>query len=168
MGRFIATAFLSILWGNLCATSQNLSDEGKPFAKLSELALRDGIDTHIPSRLSQKLGITPGYPKKVKVKQIAFQKDDKTVVAFNVSKRFQDDLVIFVMTDKDLILYLTSPEGVLRKVVHSEKVPAEPTGVRVTEIPLSAAKDGFEKEKQCWLQVKADERWPSSCGKTKQ
>ena len=164
MGRITATALLSILFGNLCATSQNLSDERKPFAKLSELALRDGIDAHIPSRLSQRLG----YSRRLNVKQIAFQKDDKTVVAFNVSKRDQDDLVIFVKTDKDLMLYLTSPEGVLRKVVHSEKVPAEPTGVRITEIPLSAAKDGFEKEKQCWLQVKADERWPSSCGKTKQ
>jgi hypothetical protein len=168
VGRLIATAFLSILLGNLCATSQNLSDEGKPFAKLAELALRDGIDAHIPSQLSQKLGITPGNPKKVKVKQIAFQKDDKTVVAFNVSKRDQDDLVIFVKTDKDLMLYLTSPEGVLRKVVHSEKVTDEPTGVRITEIPLSVARDGFEKEKQCWLQVKADKKWPSSCGKTKQ
>lgn len=168
MGRFVATAFLSILLGNLCATCQNLSDEGKPFAKLAELALRDGIDAHIPSQLSQKLGITPGYPKKVKVKQIAFQKDDKTVVAFNVSKLDQDNLIIFVKTDKDLMLYLTSPEGVLRKVVQSEKVPAEPTGVRITEIPVSVARDGFEKEKQCWLQVKADKKWPSSCGKTKQ
>ena len=168
MGWFIATAILYILSTNLCATSQNLSDEGKPFTKLAEIALRDGIDAHIPSRLAQKLGITPGYPKKVKVKQIAFQKDDKTVVAFNVSKRYQDDLVIFVMTDKDLMLYLTSPEGVLRKVVRSEKLPADATGVRITEIPVSVAKDGFEKEKQCWLQVKADERWPSSCGKTKQ
>ena len=164
MGRFSATALLSILLAYLCATSQNLSDEGKPFAKLAELTLRDGVDAHIPSRLSQRLG----YSRRLNVKQIAFQKDDKTVVAFNVSKRDQDDLVIFVKTDKDLVLYLTSPEGVLRKVVHSEKVPDEPTGVRITEIPLSVASDGFEKEKQCWLQVKADERWPSSCGKTKQ
>ena len=168
MGRFIATALLSVLLANLCAISQNMSDEGKPFAMLFELALRDGIDAHIPSRLSQKLGVTPGYSRKLNVKQIAFQKDDKTVVAFNVSKRDQDDLVIFVKTDKDLMLYLTSPEGVLRKVVHSEKVPAEPTGVRITEIPLSVARDGFEKEKQCWLQVKADKKWPSACGKTKQ
>ena len=168
MGRFSATALLSILLAYLCATSQNLSDEGKPFAKLAELTLRDGVDAHIPSRLSQRLGITLSYSKKLNVKQIAFQKDDKTVVAFNVSKQDQDNLVIFVKTEKDLMLYLTSPEGVLRKVVHSEKAPAEPTGVRITEIPLSVASDGFEKEKQCWLQVKADERWPSSCGKTKQ
>ena len=168
MGRFIGTAILFVLLGNLGATPQNLSDEGKPLAKLSELVLRDGVDAHIPSRLSQKLGITLGYPKRVKFKQIAFQKVDQTVVAFNVSKLDQDDLIIFVMTDKDLMLYLTSPDGVLRKVVRSEKVPAEPTGVRITEIPVSVAKDGFEKEKQCWLQVKADERWPSSCGKTKQ
>jgi hypothetical protein len=168
VGRFIATALLSVLLGNLCATSQNLSDEGKPFAKLSALALRDGVDAHIPSQLSQKLGIIPSYSRKLNVKQMAFQKDDNTVVAFNVSKRDQDDLIIFVKTEKDLMLYLTSPEGVLRKVVRSEKVPAEPTGVRITEIPVSVARDEFEKEKQCWLQVKANERWPSSCGKTKQ
>jgi hypothetical protein len=166
VGRVVVTILLALT--AFPASPQKAKNAGKPFASLAERVLHgEGHDSHLPPNISHELGLTSKLGA-VNVKQIAFPLNQKEVIGFNVCLENHRDIVIFWISDTAWTYYLTSPEGVLRKVVHSEKVPAEPTGVRVTEIPLSAAKDGFEKEKQCWLQVKADERWPSSCGKTKQ
>ena len=69
------------------------------------------------------------------------------VQGFDVSAANKNDVVVFVVneTTKDQTLYLTSKQGVLRKVV----TVGEGIG-RVQKI-TSKDRKAFEKEKQFWL-----------------
>lgn len=59
----------------------------------------------------------------------------------------KNDIVLFVVDEKanDQTLYLTSPEGTLRKVVSVE------AGVGMVRRITDKDKKAFEKEKQFWL-----------------
>lgn len=69
------------------------------------------------------------------------------VRGLDVSVANQNDIVLFVVdeTANDQVLYLTSPEGTLRKVISVEAGVG--TVRRITDNDMKA----FEKEKQFWL-----------------
>lgn len=71
-----------------------------------------------------------------------------TVVrGFDVSVANKNDIVLFVVeeTANDQMLYLSSPDGILRKVV--SVTAGVGRVVRITD----TTKKAFEKEKQFWL-----------------
>ncbi len=69
------------------------------------------------------------------------------VQGFDVSVGNKRDIVLFVVDEnaKDQNLYLTSPEGTLRKVVSVKA--GEGSEVRISDNDRKA----FDKEKQFWL-----------------
>ena len=69
------------------------------------------------------------------------------VQGFDVSITNKNDIVLFVAdeTGKDQNLYLTSPEGTLRKVVSVKAGVGD--AVRITE----KDEEAFKKEKQFWV-----------------
>ena len=71
----------------------------------------------------------------------------KRVQGFDVSVTNKNDIVLFVVDEsaKDQTLYLTSPEGTLRKAVAVKAGIGEV--VRVTE----KEKVAFQKERQFWM-----------------
>lgn len=71
----------------------------------------------------------------------------KVVQGFDVSTANNNDVVIFVVneTTNDQTLYLTSKEGVLRKVVKVE------AGVGRVQKITGIDRKSFEKEKVFWL-----------------
>lgn len=74
-------------------------------------------------------------------------REGNLVKGFDVSVTNKNDIVLFVVdeTAKDQTLYLTSPEGTLRKVVSVKA--GEGKVVRPTEDDRKA----FQKEKQAWV-----------------
>jgi hypothetical protein len=71
----------------------------------------------------------------------------KVVQGFDVSKANKNDVVLFVANEatNDQTLYLTSKEGVLRKVVTVKE------GVGQAQKITGEDRKAFEKEKQFWL-----------------
>ena len=69
------------------------------------------------------------------------------VQGFDVSVTNKNDIVLFVVDEaaNDQTLYLTSPEGTLRKVVSVK------AGVGEVSPITDKAKKAFEKEKQFWV-----------------
>lgn len=146
------------------AGSQQAKNEEKPFATLSDRALgKWGHDAHLPPNISKELGVIPQREGGVDVKQIVFHLSPGEIIAFNVSTQNHGNIVIFRITDTDWSYYLTSPEGVLRKAVHFQKAPTESTEFYPLKIPASLARDGFQKEKQCWSEVAKTWRLGPSC-----
>ena len=69
------------------------------------------------------------------------------VQGLDVTVANENDIVLFVVdeTPNDQTLYLTSPEGTLRKVVSVK------AGVGAVERITDTNKKAFEKEKQFWV-----------------
>ena len=135
------------------AASQQAKNEEKPFATLSDRALgKWGRNAHLPPNISHELGVS-SKQEAVDVKQIVFHLNEQEIVAFNVSVQNHKNIVIFRITDKAWTYYLTSPEGILRKAVHFQKESTDSTEFYPQTISRSLAKDGFQKEKQCWSEV---------------
>ncbi len=106
--------------------------------------LKEGLHAKLPPHLSTLLGLS--NEEECNVMQ-GVVRTGKVVQGFDVSAANKNDVVLFVVneTTNDQTLYLTSKEGVLRKVVIVEE------GVgRVQEITGKDRK-AFEKEKVFWL-----------------
>jgi hypothetical protein len=71
----------------------------------------------------------------------------KVVQGFDVSLANKNDVVLFVVneTTNDQTLYLTSPEGTLRRMVSVEG------GIGKVRRITNQDRKAFEKEKQSWL-----------------
>ena len=116
----------------------------KRMVQAVDKTLQEGLHAKLPPHLSTLLGLS--QEKECLVMQ-GVVRTGKVVQGFDVSTANKNDVVLFVVneTTNDQTLYLTSKEGVLRKVVTVEE------GVgRVQEVSGEDRK-GFEKEKQFWL-----------------
>ena len=106
--------------------------------------LREGPHAKLPPHLSTLLGLSK--EEECHVMQ-GVVRTGKVVQGFDVSKANKNDVVLFVVneTTNDQTLYLTSMEGVLRKVVKVEE------GVGRVEKITGKDREAFEKEKAFWL-----------------
>ncbi|MBZ5627314.1 MAG: hypothetical protein LAO06_00430 [Acidobacteriia bacterium] len=141
---------LLALLATLSGASERASVKA-PFRPFSALVLQDGADANIPPNLSHMLGLVPD-PATVYVKQ-ASHREGPVIRTFNVCKEKHEDIVIWTWQESGgphSTLYLTSPQGTLRRAVRTE---TQPDGtIQATHISISAAKAGFQKEKQYWLE----------------
>ena len=113
-------------------------------ARAVDKTLQEGLHAKLPLHLSTLLGLS--QEEECQVMQ-GLARTGKVVQGFDVSTANKNDVVLFVVneTTNDQTLYLTSKEGVLRKVVTVDK------GVgRVQKITRQDRK-AFEKQKQFWL-----------------
>ena len=114
------------------------------FAQAADTTFRKGLHAMLPPHISKLLGLSnetecPVFQGVVRTKNL--------VQGFDVLVANKKDIVLFVVdeTANDQTLYLTSPEGTLRKVVSVKAgVGAE---VRIADRERKA----FENEKQFWV-----------------
>jgi hypothetical protein len=106
--------------------------------------LQEGLHASLPPHLSTLLGLSGEQESLVRQ---AVVRTGKVVQGFDVSTANNNDVVLFVVneTTKDQTLYLTSKDGVLRKVVTVEE------GVGRVQKVTDEDRKAFEKEKQFWL-----------------
>ncbi len=106
--------------------------------------LQEGLHANLPPHLSTLLGLTK--EEECHVMQ-GVVRSGKIVQGFDVSTANKADVVIFVVneTTNDQTLYLTSREGMLRKVVKVEK------GVGRVQKITGEDRKMFEKERVFWL-----------------
>jgi hypothetical protein len=116
----------------------------KRMAVAADKTFREGMHGKLPPHISTLLGLS--QEEECPVMQ-GVVRTGEVVQGFDVSIANQKDIVLFVVDEaaKNQTLYLTSPEGTLRKVV------AVKAGVgdvaRITDNDRKA----FAKEKQFWL-----------------
>jgi type II secretory pathway pseudopilin PulG len=114
-------------------------------AQAADKTLREGLHARLPPHISTLLGISSD-DKECPVMQSVLR-NGRVVKGFDISKANKNDIVLFIAdeTTNDQTLYLTSPEGKLRRVVSVE------AGVgRVRQIN-EEDKQAFEKEKEISL-----------------
>jgi hypothetical protein len=147
----------------LPALAQQANNAEKPLAPMVSRTLHDmGKDAQMPPTLSNLLGLTPRR-EAVAVKQVAAKIRGTDMIGFNVSAKNHEDIVIFRETPTVRTYFLTSPEGVLRKVIEVRK-PASGEGEFVTsELRPSTMTKLFDKEKQCWMDVAKNKELSSVC-----
>jgi len=145
----VAVAFLLTVVMFVSATRAQVapsssSQARKRMARAVDRTLQEGLHAKLPPHISTLLGLS--QEGECPVLQGAVR-TGKVVQGFDVSTANKNDVVLFVVneTANNQILYLTSKEGVLRKVV----VVEAGTG-RVQKITGEDRK-AFEKEKQFWL-----------------
>ena len=116
----------------------------KRMVRAVDKTFQEGLHAKLPPHLSTLLGLS--QEQECPVMQ-AMLRTGTIVQGFDVSAANKNDVVVFVVneTTKDQTLYLTSKQGVLRKVV----TVGEGIG-RVQKI-TSKDRKAFEKEKQFWL-----------------
>ena len=116
----------------------------KRMVRAVDKTLQEGLHAKLPPHLSTLLGLSK--EEECNVMQ-GVVRTGKVVQGFDVSTANKNDVVVFVVneTTNDQTLYLTSKEGVLRKVVIVEKAVG-----RVQKITGKDRK-AFEKEKVFWL-----------------
>lgn len=116
----------------------------KRMVQAVDKTLQEGLHAKLPPHLSTLLGLS--QEKECLVMQ-GVVRTGKAVQGFDVSTANKNDVVLFVVNEatNDQTLYLTSKEGVLRKVVTVED------GVGRVQKVTGEDRKGFEKEKQFWL-----------------
>ena len=116
----------------------------KRMVQAVDKTLQEGLNAKLPPHLSTLLGLS--QEQECLVRQ-GVVRTGKVVQGFDVSTANKNDVVLFVVneTTNDQTLYLTSKEGVLRKVVSVEEGEG-----RVRKVTGEDRK-AFEKEKQFWL-----------------
>jgi len=116
----------------------------KRMVQAVDKTLQEGRNAKLPPHLSTLLGLS--QEQECLVRQ-GVVRTGKVVQGFDVSTVNKNDVVLFVVneTTNDQTLYLTSKEGVLRKVVSVEEGEG-----RVRKVTGEDRK-AFEKEKQFWL-----------------
>ena len=116
----------------------------KRMVQAVDKTLQEGPHTKLPPHLSTLLGLS--REQECLVRQGLVQ-TGKVVQGFDVSTANKNDVVLFVVneTTKDQTLYLTSKEGMLRKLVKVEE------GVGRVQKISDEDRKAFEKEKQFWL-----------------
>ncbi len=116
----------------------------KRMIRAVDKTLQEGLHAKLPPHLSTLLGLSK--EEECNVMQ-GVVRTGKVVQGFDVSTANKNDVVLFVVneTPNDQILYLTSKEGVLRKVVIVEE------GVGRVQKITGKDRKAFEKEKVFWL-----------------
>ncbi len=144
-----AVAFLLAVVMFVSATGAQVGPSPSPQARKRmvravDKTVQEGLHAKLPPHLSTLLGLSK--EEECLVMQSAVR-TGKVVQGFDVSTANKNDVVLFVVneTTNDQTLYLTSKEGVLRKVVKVEE------GVGRVQKITSEDRKAFEKEKQFWL-----------------
>ena len=116
----------------------------KRMVQAVDKTLQEGQHAKLPPHLSTLLGLA--HEQECLVMQ-GVVRTGKLVQGFDVSTANKNDVVLFVVneTTNDQTLYLSSREGVLRKVV------AVKEGVGQVQKATREDWKAFEKEKQFWL-----------------
>lgn len=145
----VAVVFLSTVVMSVSATHAQVHPLPSPQAKKRmvravDKTLHDDLHAKLPPHLSTLLGLS--QEKECLVMQSMVRTGD-VVQGFDVLTANKNDVVLFVVNEKQnsQILYLTSKEGVLRKVVKVEE------GVGRVQRVTGEDRKAFEKEKQFWL-----------------
>jgi hypothetical protein len=160
--RRVIVLTLAMLAGSP-ALAQEAKNTEKPLAEMVRRTLQDmGKDALMPPTLSYLLGLTP-HPEIVAVKQVAAKIRGTDMIGFNVSVKNHGDIVIFRETPTVRTYFLTSPAGVLRKVIESRKPKNGEGEFKTTELRPTALKNRFEKERQCWMDVSKNTALSSDC-----
>jgi hypothetical protein len=160
--RRVIVLTLAVLAG-LPALAQDAKNTEKPLAPMVRRTVHDmGKDALMPPTLSYLLGLTP-HPETVAVKQVAAKIRGADMIGFNVSVKNHGDIVIFRETPTIRTYFLTSPAGVLRKVIESRKPENGQGEFATTELRPSTMKKRFVKERQCWMDVAKNTALSSDC-----
>jgi hypothetical protein len=116
----------------------------KKMAQAVDKTLQEGLHAKLPPHISTLLGLS--NEEECPVMQ-GVVRAGKTVQGFDVSTANKNDVVLFVAHEAthDQTLYLTSKQGVLRKVVVVEQ------GVGQVQKITGEDRKAFEKERQFWL-----------------
>ena len=116
----------------------------KRMVRAVDKTLQEGLRAKLPPHLSTLLGVSSEQECLVRQGVV---RTGKVVQGFDVSTANGNDVVLFVAneTTNDQTLYLTSKEGVLRRVVTVEE------GVGRVQKITGEDRKAFEKEKQFWL-----------------
>ncbi len=113
-------------------------------ARAIDKTLEQGHDATLPPHVSNLLGISP-QEHEVPVKQ--FAEMGEPIRGFEVAIAEHNNVIMFVESraTNETTFYLTSPKGVLRRVLSITE------GVGHPRIPNIGDKAAFEKEKHYWL-----------------
>jgi hypothetical protein len=116
----------------------------KRMVQAVDKTMQEGMHAKLPPHLSTLLGLSQEQDCLVRQGVV---RTGKVVQGFDVSTSNKNDVVLFVVneTTNTQTLYLTSQQGVLRKVVSVEE------GVGEVQKVTGEARKAFEKEKQFWL-----------------
>ena len=116
----------------------------KRMARAVGKTLQEGLHAKLPPHLSTLLGLS--QEEECQVMQ-GVVRTEKVVQGFDVSTANKNDVVLFVVNETTNVqtLYLTSKEGVLRKVVTVDE------GVGQVQKITGQDRKAFEKQKQFWL-----------------
>ncbi|MGB7847108.1 MAG: hypothetical protein WBL63_15945 [Candidatus Acidiferrum sp.] len=137
--------------------------EEKLLAPMVDRALGDmGKDAQMPPTLSNLLALSPAR-EAVAVKQVAAKIRGTDMIGFNVSVKNHEDIVIFRETPTLRTYFLTSPAGVLRKVIEVRKPAGGEGDFVTTELRPADHQQRFEKERQCWMDVAKNTQLSSPC-----
>ena len=145
---FLLTVMMSVLGTRAQVGTSSSPEIQKRMVQAVDKTLQEGLHAKLPPHLSTLLGISE--EKECPVMQ-GLVRTQKQVQGFDVSMANKNDIVIFVVNEptNDQILYLTSNEGGLRKVVSVK-------GGVGTVLRIGADnRRAFEKEKQFWLDTLA-------------
>jgi hypothetical protein len=114
------------------------------FAQAADATFQKGVLAKLPPHISTLLGLTK--EQECEVMQ-GVLRNGNLVRGIDVSATKKNDVVLFTVdeTANEQTLYLTSPQGTLRKVVLVKAGVGDV--VRITDSNLSA----FKKEKQFWI-----------------
>jgi hypothetical protein len=145
----VAVAFLLTVGMFVSATRAQVGRSPSPQARKRmvravDKTLQEGLHAKLPPHLSTLLGLSKEEECPVLQGMV---RTGKVVQGFDVSTANKNDAVLFVVneTTNDQTLYLTSKEGVLRKVVRVEE------GVGRVQRITGEDRRVFEREKQFWL-----------------
>jgi hypothetical protein len=151
----VASRFVGLLAGLVLVGALLPADSGqakhapaphaqKKFAQAAEIAHTKGLHSKLPPHISTLLGLSREAETAVLQGVV---RSPNQVQGIDVSATNKEDVVLFDVdaATNDQVLYLTSPEGTLRKVVKVKAGVGE--AVRISPDDKAA----FEKEKQFWV-----------------
>ena len=134
--------FVSAAWAQV--TPSPSPQARQRMARAVDKILKEGLHGKLPPHLSTLLGLSKEEECPV-IQGVV--RTGKVVQGFDVSTANNNDIVVFVVneTTNDQTLYLTSKDGVLRRVVKVEK------GVGQVQKITGKDQKAFEKERVFWL-----------------
>lgn len=145
----VAVVFLLAVVMFVSATQAQVRPSPSPQARKRMIQavdkiLQEGLQAKLPPHLSTLLGLSK--EEECQVLQ-GVVRTGKIVQGFDVLTANKNDVVLFVVneTTNDQTLYLTSKEGVLRRVVKVEE------GVGRVQKITDKDRKAFEKERVFWL-----------------
>lgn len=120
------------------------SQAKRRLALAADTTFREGLHAKLPPHLSTLLGMST--EEECPVMQSVLRTGNQ-VQGLDVSVTKKNDIVLFVVDEiaNDQILYLTSPDGALRKLVSVK------AGVGAVARITDKDKEAFKKEKQFWV-----------------